>query len=279
MALQLSDVVGTWVGSPPILYYQLQDKMDDPESSFEDFAKIISSDTSLSARLLKIVNSPFYGYPSRIDTLSHALNIVGMNQLMDLTLAMVVTSKFKGVPRDLMNMESYWLHCIGVGITAKLISEYRGDRHLERIYVAGMLQDIGSLVLLQKFPENSKGILERVRDEKAPLHVVEKDVLGFDHAEVGGTLLAGWKLPVGLVEVVRNHPYPLMAKDCILEACILNYADSIAHELEIGNNGEVIPPVIDSKVLEIVNLSDKALDEIKEKVVQNVDDAVSIFME
>ncbi len=279
MTLQLGDVVGTWVGSPPILYYQLQNKMEDPESSFEDFANIISSDTSLSARLLKIVNSPFYGYPSKIDTLSHALNIVGMNQLMDLTLAMVVTSKFKGIPRDLMNMESYWLHCIGTGITAKLISEYRGDRHVERIYVAGMLQDIGSLVLLQKFPENSKGVLQKVKEEKVPLHVVEKEMLGFDHAEVGGALLSGWKLPNGLVEVVKNHPYPLMAKDCMLEACILNFADAIAHELEIGNNGEVVPPVIEPKVLETVNLSEKALDEIKEKVVQNVDDAVSIFMD
>ena len=94
MAIKINDLVGAWAASPPILYYQLREKLDDPDTAFDDLATIIKTDPAMSTRLLKIVNSSFYGFDEKVDSLTHALNIVGTEQLIDLALAAIVTSKF-----------------------------------------------------------------------------------------------------------------------------------------------------------------------------------------
>ena len=146
MAINIDDLVVPWAASPPILYYQLREKLDDPNTSFEDLADIIKTDTAMSARLLKIVNSAFYGFDGKVDTLTHALNIVGTEQLTDLALAAIVTSKFQGIPRDLINMETFWMHSIGCGIAARKIARYVPGVEAEKMYLGGMLHDIGSLI-------------------------------------------------------------------------------------------------------------------------------------
>ncbi len=277
MAIKINDLVGSWAASPPILYYQLREKLDDPNSSFEDLADIVKTDPALSARLLKIVNSAFYGFAEKVDTLSHALNIVGTDQLTDLALAAIVTSKFQGIPRDLINMEMFWMHCVGCGIASRKIAERMPGVESEKMYLGGMLHDIGSLIIFKESPEDAKKILLRCKENKENLFKVEKEVLGYDHAEVGALLLTEWKLPQRLVEVVKYHHAPADAGDYLEETCIVARADALVYEMNIGNSGEPSVPELDPRVSEVVPVSDKELEGLTEEITAQVDDTVRMF--
>ena len=275
--MKINDLVGSWAASPPILYYQLREKLDDPDTAFDDLAAIIQTDTAMSARLLKIVNSAFYGFDERVDTLTHALNIVGTEQLTDLALAAIVTSKFEGIPRDLINMETFWMHSIACGIAARKIAKLMSGVEAEKMYLGGMLHDIGSLILFKESPEDAKKILLRCKESGENLFKVEKEVLGYDHAEVGALLMTEWKLSERLVEMVKYHHQPAKAGDYLEETCIIARADVLVHEMEIGNSGEPGVPELDPRVSEMIPISDEEMNRLKEEITVQVDDTVRMF--
>lgn len=275
--MKINDLVGTWAASPPILYYQLREKLDDPNASFDDLATIVKTDPAMSARLLKIVNSPFYGFDEKVDTLTHALNIIGTEQLTDLALAAIVTSKFQGIPRDLINMETFWMHSIACGIAAREIAKRMSGVETEKMYLGGMLHDIGSLIIFKESPEDARKILLRCKESGENLFKVEKEILGYDHAEVGALLLTEWKLADRLAEMVKYHHQPTNAGDYLKETCIIARADVLVYEMKIGNSGEPGVPELDPRVLEMTPLSDEEINGLKEEITAQVDDTVRMF--
>lgn len=277
MAIKIDDLVVPWAASPPILYYQLREKLDNPDTTFDELAAVIKTDPAMSARLLKIVNSAFYGLGEKVDTLTHALSIVGTEQLTDLALAAIVTSKFQGIPRDLINMETFWMHSIGCGIAARRIARQVPGVESEKMYLGGMLHDIGSLIFFKESPEVAKKILLRCKESGEHLFKVEKEVLGYDHAEVGALLLTEWKLSEQLVEMVRYHHQPSKAEDSIIETCIIARADALVYELEIGSSGEPGVPELDPKVAEMIPISEEEINALKEEIVAQIDDTVRKF--
>lgn len=277
MVIKIDDLVVPWAASPPILYYQLREKLDNPDTTFDELAAVIKTDPAMSARLLKIVNSAFYGLGEKVDTLTHALSIVGTEQLTDLALAAIVTSKFQGIPRDLINMETFWMHSIGCGIAARRIARQVPGVESEKMYLGGMLHDIGSLIFFKESPEVAKKILLRCKENGEHLFKVEKEVLGYDHAEVGALLLTEWKLSEQLVEMVRYHHQPSKAEDCLLETCIIARADALVYELEIGSSGEPGVPELDPKVAEMIPISEEEISALKEEIIEQIDDTVRKF--
>jgi HD-like signal output (HDOD) protein len=128
MTIDLQNLVSQspQISSLPTIFYQINEAVEDPECSFVEIGEIISSDPSLSARLLRIVNSSYFGFPNKIETITHAVTIVGMAQLRDLALATTVVNQFKGIPKNLINMENFWLHSVATGLTAKIIAIWEG---------------------------------------------------------------------------------------------------------------------------------------------------------
>ncbi|VAX28120.1 Predicted signal transduction protein [hydrothermal vent metagenome] len=233
------------LSSLPEIYFKINKVIDDPESSFGDVAKIISNDVSLSARLLKIVNSTFYNFPSKVDTISHAISIVGTQQLRDLALATMVLSSFKGIPETHVNMKSFWRHSVACGVSAWVIALNCHEENPERYYLTGMLHDVGRLIIFENHPEISGKIMEQSRAEKKLVFEVERDVLGFDHGAVGAELMMAWKLPPTLGDVVRNHHNPAENSRFPLETAILHLADIFAKSMELGSSGDPLtPPVL-----------------------------------
>jgi len=280
LATKLKDMIGSWAASPPVLYYQLKQAMDDPDTTFDDYSRIISADPALTARLLKIVNSPFYGFSSTIETIDHALEIIGTDQLMDLALATVVVSKFKGIPRELIHMESFWMHSIATGIAARKMAQAVNVENPERFYLAGMLHDIGTLLTLKQQTDVAKGVLERCRDTKEHLYIVEKETYGFNHAEVCQLLLMEWQLPQRLVDMVTYHHNPLEVNDpeLLRDCCILNMSDIMIYFLKIGNSGEPAVPQLLPEVPEKAGVPKDVIDRIRKQVPNEVDDTVKMFI-
>jgi HD-like signal output (HDOD) protein len=191
--------------SLPIIFNRLNEAVNNPRMSIADIGRIISEDVGLSARLLKIANSALYGFPAKIDTISRAVTIIGTQQLRDLALATVVLKIFKGIPPHLIHLEKFWLHSIACGITARILATYRRESNVERFFVAGMLHDVGRLLLCLKCPESMQECLMRAHEGGSTLVEVEKEVLGTDHAAVGGALVRHWSLPPSLEEVVTDR--------------------------------------------------------------------------
>ena len=263
--------------SLPKIYFEFQAALNDPDKTFQDLGDIINRDPALTARLLKIVNSPFFGFPSEIETISHAISIIGMNQLTDLALATLVIYQFRGIPNSLFNMQKFWRHSMACGVAARSIAEFRGEKNVERFYLAGILHDIGQLVILKKEPALARDAFFRSKEQQENIYQSERELMGFDHADVGGELLKAWELPPRLVEAVAFHHQPQAAKRYPFEAAVIHTSDYIVHVLKVGSDAEFSEPQLYSKSWDIIGLDADDFEFMKDKVKRQYEDLVRMF--
>ena len=266
------------VSSLPMIHLRLEEAINNPKKSMSDIAKIIREDPGLTARLLRIVNSAFYNFPSRVETISQAVTIVGTQQLSALALATSVMKMFKGLPEDLVSMDSFWRHSIACGLAARFIGTLLREANAERFFVAGMLHDIGRLVMYTKLTEPSREILTTAKAQQQLLYEAERERLGFTHAVVGGVLLQTWKLPTSLEEIVMYHHNPKAATRFPVETAVVHLADIIAHAMDLGSSGEVFVPPLDSEAWERLNLSPSVLGSIEEQLDRQYQDSLHTML-
>ncbi len=250
------------IASPPLLYRKLDEATRSPTVSLTEIAAIIREDTGLCARLLHMANSPFYGFPSQIDSIPQALVLIGMQQLRDLVLATTVTRLFRGIPPELLDMDSFWRHSIGCGVASGVIARRLHEtHHVERYFLGGVLHDIGRLVLLARMPVPTREILYITHETGGcvPLHVLEREKLGFDHADVGGELVRRWGLPASLEEAVSFHHAPGSASAHPMETAAVHAANSLVQRLELGNSGDPAVTPIHEAALRRVGLDPEEL--------------------
>jgi HD-like signal output (HDOD) protein len=233
------------VYSLPTIYERLTEAINHPRSSINDITKIIGEDQGLTARLLKLANSPLFGYFSKIDSIGKAVTIIGTQQLQAMSLAVSVMEVFTGIPENLINMRTFWQHSIACGITARALAIYRRETNVERVFAAGILHDVGRLVMCTAMPDIFSRMIVASRQDKALLLRLEEDRLGFTHAEVGGKLLEKWLIPLSITEPVGCHHSPDTARKFPLETAFIHVADIICKSLGLGFNGEWFVPPLD----------------------------------
>lgn len=232
------------LGSPPVIYNRLIEVINHPRGGAGDVANVIREDTALTARLLRLVNSAFFAFPKKIDTVSQAVSVVGTSQVRDLSLATSVTDLFQGIPPELIDVEAFWKHSLGVGVAARVLAGLRSEANVERFFVSGILHDVGRLVLLMRAPEHARDVLTRARERGVLLHEAEREMLGFDHARLAGILMDKWKMPDALREAVRLHHEPRRAERYPVEAAVVHVADIVATAMQLGSSGErFVPPM------------------------------------
>lgn len=256
--------------SLPHLYARLCGVLDDPNAPASRIAEILGQDAALTARLLRLVNSAFYGFPYRIETVSRAVLIVGTRQIADLALATLVTRLFEGLPRGLVDMERFWLHGIATAVTARVLATYRREANVERFFVAGVLHDVGRLLIYTHAPDRARQALLESRQRGELLLRVEREVLGCDHGAAGAELVRAWGLPAVLEEAVAFHHEPTGARQHPTEAAVVHVADVLAHALEIGSGGERLVPPLDPAAWERTGLSPRILGEVLDHVDRQV---------
>jgi len=242
------------VPSLPRIYNRLTEALDNPRTSTGHIAAIISSDTGLAARLLRLVNSAFYAFPTRTDSISHAVVLVGTEQIRDLALATAVLQVFNTVSPELVDMESFWLHGIATGVAARLLATQCGIVGTERFFVAGVLHDIGRLLMLKTWPEETGRALVRAKDSSEPLVEIEREMFGFDHAAAGGEVLDAWHLSPSLAAMTRYHHNPADAPDDPAHVAVVHTANVIVSALELGNSGDHAVPHLEPTAYESLAL-------------------------
>ena len=240
--------------SLPEIFIMINEVVNDPTSSFSDIAQVVNLDTALSARLLRIVNSSFYSFPSNIETVTHAIAVIGTEQLHDLALATTIISNFKGISDKMLNMNLFWQHSLGVAIVARNLAVHCRETNPERFYLAGILHDIGRLIILENLPNEASEIITRHNKIGGMVLEIEREVLGFDHGEVGAALAQSWHLPLSLEEIIGNHHNPSLSKRYPLETTIIHLADIIAKAMGLGSSGDIYVPPLDEKSWEQLGL-------------------------
>lgn len=227
----------------PSTFTRLTERINNPRSSLGDISGIISEDQALSARLLRLANSAYFGMPRKVDTITNALTVIGTQQLQDIVLATSVMGMFTGIPASLISMQEFWRHSLGCGVAGRILATFRREANIERFFVSGILHDLGRLIICLKLPDQFRRVIELCRTENIMLYEAEQELLGFDHAGLGGLLLEEWKLPTILVDGALFHHNPKRSMRFYEETCIAHVSDMIAHAMELGSSGEKsVPP-------------------------------------
>ncbi len=213
----------------------------DTNSSPKDLIKVISPDQSLTATILKMANSAYYGAIREVSTLQHALTILGFAEVRNLVLAKAVFSSFKGLKKtDVFDVRVFWRHSFLCGLAARIIgSGIKGSGN--DYFVAGLIHDIGKLVIFMTMPDDFRGIVESTGPLKPNAYEVEKEILGIAHDEVGLSLARKWMFPENLLASVGFHHRPLEASTEPLFPLVVHVADLLAHLSESEENEQDDP--------------------------------------
>jgi HD-like signal output (HDOD) protein len=256
-------VSNTRLISLPEAYLQLKEVLLQKNFSMADVAVPINTDPALTARLLRLVNSAFYGLSGKIDTVFRAVTMIGTQQVNDLVLSTAVAQTFDGVDNQVMDMVSFWKHSVTCGLTAKNLAKASNVKDSERLFGAGLLHDIGHLIMYQSVPELSQQCILQAFKSDQPLYRVERELIGFDYAKVGGALLQQWQMPTSLCEAVEFHLQPDQALVSSRDAFLVHIAKAmIAEDFEI----KYLHP--DS--LEVSGLSKDQIMAVREQTEQDV---------
>ncbi len=226
--------------SPPAVYLKINSMLASGFDSASDFAQVILRDPNLTARLLKIVNSPYYGLPSAVDTVSRAITIVGMRDLTDLICSVCAVKSFSRISPDVTNMKAFWQQSVYSAIACKLLAKRLNDPDPEKLFIAGLLHNIGTLVINHRFPELAEKSLIEAAGNETVLAATEQRWLGFDHATLGATILTQWGLPESLCDAIRYHHDAPSAKHATREAAIIQIADGLATRAGFGGFPNIV---------------------------------------
>lgn len=211
----------------PHIVFELHAALENPNVSAGELVRLIEQDPSLSARTLRTANSAFFARGVEVGSIEAAVGRLGLNQIRSMCLVLAVVKAFGTGKDDHLDHRRFWEHSAAVGLTAeRLAREIAIPRHVNGtdIYIAGLLHDVGHLILDQFFPEEFGGVATAVADELRPSWQVEEERLGMDHGEVGGLLLARWSLPAAVTEAVTHHHHPDKAAENVRDVVRLVWA-------------------------------------------------------
>ena len=262
----------------PTILLKITELINNPKTSAIQLGRVIAEDPVLTAKLLKIVNSPFYGFPRKISTVTEAIAIIGFNALKNLVLTASVVDLFAGrkggngfEPRML------WDHSIAVASAAGLIGKAIGYEEREELFVGGLIHDLGKIIEHQFLRQEFEAAIQRAKADGAFLVDAERAVLGFTHAEAGRFLAEQWKLPARLVEVLAHHHHPAEAKVAPREVAVIHVADILARALGLGSGGDGLVPALDQAAWDQVGLPLEAVDLLTLEMEIQVQETVALL--
>ncbi|MCG8426628.1 MAG: HDOD domain-containing protein [Chromatiales bacterium] len=272
----VSDIEGLF--SLPEIFLKINALIEDPRASADDFTALISQDADLTARLLRTVNSSFYGLKAPIDTISRAITIIGTNDLRNLAVMTAACDLFSGIPADLMKMDDFWYSSVACGTLAQSFGKRCCVLHPERLLVMGVLHDIGRLVLVQQLPELTKEVLMITQGRNELLIDAERDVMGCDHAEVGALLAESWGLPVSICNAIRYHHAPMESSKYLTETAVVHVSQALAYGMQSGEDIEFVLTEIDQTALSFLRLNHDDCREIYEAIASEVEEVYAVLV-
>ena len=251
----------------PVVFQELFSRMQDPDAQVSELADVISKDPALTAKILKMVNSAFYGRPSQISTISRAVIIMGFQAVRSAALAVSVFERFKSLESAAVefSLDLFWRHSIGVSCVAKQLSHVLGRCQPEDAFVAGLLHDTGKLVMLQHFPEDVDDLTRAAGEQQLTWRACEEVLFPINHATIGRELFRAWDFPAGVIEAVACHHEPEAASRHAELAALVHLADYFSYHMEAGCPGAVAPRKHSQDAATLVGLTPDSASEVLER--------------
>jgi HD-like signal output (HDOD) protein len=218
--------------SLPEVYLRLREVMESPDSSMSEVAEVITLDPALTARLLRIANSALYNFPAEIETLSRAVNILGLRQIHDLVLATSVAQAFAGIPNTLMDMQTFWYRSIYRAFIAKQLGDAAQLPDPEGLFVRGLLLDLGHLILYRRYPDACREALGNGEGSLVRLLQAEAELIGCHALALGGELIRVWGLPAAMAATFDHLLAPRAAGAQASTVAVVQLAALLAHGLD-----------------------------------------------
>jgi len=247
----------------PDVYLRIKRILDDPTSTHGDIADALKTDPAMAARLLRVANSAYYGRPGSAATVARAVSLLGTQQVHDLVLAAAVMQSFDRLFPASLKPHAFWRASILAAAIAKLLADHCGFMDAERLFVAGLLAQVGQLVLLEQLPVQMGSVMHLAETSGRRTCDVQREILGFDYAEVGAALFTAWQLPAALAEPIRLHSRPAAAEAFALEAAIVHIAVEAASAEIQAKPPEQLMENLAPEAYRLTGLSDEVLDEIR----------------
>jgi HD-like signal output (HDOD) protein len=267
----------TDIPSLPDIYLRIRTILQDPASSHQDVADALGTDPGITARLLKMANSAFYGRPGSIDTIGRAVGLLGTQQVHDLVLATTLISAFQGYSTAPLDPRQFWYTSVLAGTGSKLLAEHCGILDCERLFVAGLLAQIGQLLIARDRPVEMTELLQTADDSGETIDALQQSRLGFDYADVSVELFTQWQLPEDLIAPIRWHTRLGDHADDGLEASILQIAIRCATQPTQGL--DTVLSQIDDRAWTLTGLSLEELNRLFAEAVELTDGLAPILLD
>lgn len=252
----------------PIIITKVFDICEDETSTVDDLAKVVSFDQSITARILKLANSAYFGYLRKVNTLSKAITILGFNTIKSLAISASVFDTFKKIKSNYyFDRCQFWIHSIGVGVLARMISTKLKKGNPEVAFIDGLLHDIGKLFFESYYVPQYEAVMKEVTVSRCFVKEAEEAVMGVMHSEVGGWLATRWKFPPDLVNPIQYHHHLAECPEEYLElACIVNLADYLCRVHHIGSGGDSLIPEVEPIIMETLNITEEDIQALSDSV-------------
>jgi len=268
------------LASFPAVALEVDAALADDQSGAEEIGAIIKKDPSMSANLLRIANSALYNRGSDVLSVSQAVSIIGSRRTRDIIFTQGATDSFKTFPNDLLTVTDFWNHSAYCAVAAQLIGQKIRFAQQDILYAAGLLHDIGQLIMFTVCPEESRRALQLSVDQSDGLcpHLAEREIFGFDHGVVGGELARKWALPEQLrVCIEQHHEVPSQPDGPVTTVDIIRVASSVSVLSELMSVDIEEAPKIDDATLRRMNLTHDDLITFGAQTREQVDEMMGVF--
>jgi HD-like signal output (HDOD) protein len=262
----------------PDVYLRVKSVIEDPYSCLSDMVNAISIDPGISARLLKLVNSAYFNLGIPVDNIRQAVNLLGMKPVHDLVLATSLTNTFSHPIGNAMDMRTFWEDSVRRAIYARLLALRCDINDHERLFVTGLMSNIGHQVMYLQMTEQTRVARQKSLKTGTTLSIVENDLFGFNYADVGAELMLAWDMPASLSEVLRYQHNPEQAGHYSMDSAIVHIANALTYLPDAELDPNIFQMNTSPAAWRISGLSTEDVIPLRDQAVAELDEAIGMLL-
>ena len=264
------------LSSLPVVYHKLNEAINSPSCTTGIISRIISHDPVLTLKVLKMVNSAFYGFPHEIEDIPQAILIIGLQQLNDLVLANSIIDLFSESQSSSFTLEEFWHHSLASGLLSRILASHVIGRPCDRIFISGLLHAVGKLIMTKVAPLEYARAIQFSKKNSVPMTVAEKEIFGYSHCDVNGALMKQWRIP-SAIETITSTYNDDELEDFRAERTVVAMAGALSQSLGVGSCGDPFVPPLPKYILEM-GVSGAIVEEAQIALQAQLSEVISTFL-